>query len=631
MILQLAARLKELSVLDLHFTLTRGSSTTRLDCEREKARAQAKLLQMQMHFKRLLQETTELRQQETELLQRIAEQKSIQEEQKKREMELILEKAKEVAPMNVPVVETQSPNPSSATATSTSTSPETKPSPPQLDSLSIPSISSPIESKPSPPVLKSAPPPPQFESILVAPPSPSMQPKPPPSAAPEVDLSPPELPPPVPSAPSTPTPKKTEQKSTPPSTKTAPAPASTPSQSFFSSWFSPTPQIPEFIVSRSSLDFGLNGRPCPILHPQTQTITISNQIKQKISYDISVINPQIENHKIEIFPSKGVLNKLESLEIKITLAVRYSFKELLKNQIQVTTKCGHLQKSALLDIEMHVSNSDIVSLEEVRQILKSQPDAKKIKSRFYIYLVKWAGSDVAIKHLVGIPSDEMRSEVTTYKNLRHPSIVYFMGHTPIDEIGPDGVYLIMESMFTTLSDAIHKYKLPMNIKFKVAIDIAKVMHFLHSKFVIHRDLKPQNLLMDSQLQHVKLADFGEAKETYDVAVTVTGTRTYMAPELLEKEMFTKQKASQVYDNKIDVYSFGIILNEMIMEMKPYAGSALNEKAVVNGERPYYDRETYERLNCIALLDLVHKCWHKDPTVRPTFEEITSQIADISAL
>jgi len=53
----------------------------------------------------------------------------------------------------------------------------------------------------------------------------------------------------------------------------------------------------------------------------------------------------------------------------------------------------------------------------------------------------------------------------------------------------------MEAMSMTLSDAIHKQKLPLNTKFNIAIDIAKVMHFLHSQNVLHRDLKPQNLLV----------------------------------------------------------------------------------------------------------------------------------------
>jgi len=79
--------------------------------------------------------------------------------------------------------------------------------------------------------------------------------------------------------------------------------------------------------------------------------------------------------------------------------------------------CGTLQKEALLSIELLVSQvSEVKSIEEIRQLLSSQPNAKKISSQFTIYLVKMGFQNVAIKHLVGkIEADAIRSEVETYK------------------------------------------------------------------------------------------------------------------------------------------------------------------------------------------------------------------------
>jgi len=62
-------------------------------------------------------------------------------------------------------------------------------------------------------------------------------------------------------------------------------------------------------VSHSTLDFGLNGRLCPVLDPQTQTITITNRTDRKIPYEISVVGKDTDTHEIEIYPNSGDIDK----------------------------------------------------------------------------------------------------------------------------------------------------------------------------------------------------------------------------------------------------------------------------------------------------------------------------------
>lgn len=103
--------------------------------------------------------------------------------------------------------------------------------------------------------------------------------------------------------------------------------------------------------------------------------------------------------------------------------------------------------------------------------------------------------------------------------------------------------------------------LPLQKLIAIALDIARGMEYIHSQGVIHRDLKPENVLIDQDF-HLKVADFGIAcEETYcDSLADDPGTYRWMAPEMI------KHKS---YGRKVDVYSFGLILWEMVAGTIPY--------------------------------------------------------------
>jgi serine/threonine protein kinase len=89
--------------------------------------------------------------------------------------------------------------------------------------------------------------------------------------------------------------------------------------------------------------------------------------------------------------------------------------------------------------------------------------------------------------------------------------------------------------------------------------VTSAFEYLHSKNVIYRDLKPENLLLSSS-GHLKITDFGFAKYVPDVTWTLCGTPDYLAPEIIQ---------SKGYGKAVDWYSLGVLIFEMLAGYPPF--------------------------------------------------------------
>jgi len=156
------------------------------------------------------------------------------------------------------------------------------------------------------------------------------------------------------------------------------------------------------------------------------------------------------------------------------------------------------------------------------------------------------------------------------------------------------------------------------------------------KTLLHRDLKPSNLLVSSLWEraevNILISDFGlsrhvTAKEkSYSMGV---GTCIYMAPEII---------SSSKYSKKVDVYSFGVILWEMIVRLEPFEEIEtpfMVEKAVVGGKRPKIPSNIPSRIK-----EVITTCWSQDASLRPEFanlwdifqiQEVKQQCLSITAI
>ncbi|CAD8147805.1 unnamed protein product [Paramecium octaurelia] len=236
-----------------------------------------------------------------------------------------------------------------------------------------------------------------------------------------------------------------------------------------------------------------------------------------------------------------------------------------------------------------------------------------------VFKGNWLGQDVAIKSYCQ-KQDQSKNkqtmadflkEVQVISELRHPNIVLYMGVC----IKRHNFYLITEYMENgSLYDHIHKKK-SKNLNFVHIIeDIALGMYNLHGRGIMHCDLKSSNVLIDSDW-NVKLCDFGLSRIKTKKTKSTIGTSYQMAPEIMRGEPYTE---------KSDVFSFGMILWEIMTGKIPYQNLSITQiiETVGWGHNLV---EIPQQSNPPILAILAKDCLQKEPSQRPNFARIVERI------
>jgi hypothetical protein len=235
---------------------------------------------------------------------------------------------------------------------------------------------------------------------------------------------------------------------------------------------------------------------------------------------------------------------------------------------------------------------------------------------------QWRGTVVAIKELwVQEPEyvESLRTEVAVLLALRHPNVLLLMGACTV----PPRLAMVTEfvaggNLRHLLNDDARQPSWAQRVSF--CADTARAMAYIHSKGLMHRDMKTYNLLVAEGPSGytIKVCDFGLARivpKKCDPKMTVKGTDYYMAPEVA---------AGKGYNNAADVFSFGLVMWEIISRELPddladeiKAGDpALRKKSVPAG--------------CpVGLKDLACRCLDPDPSKRPDFAGIVALLEPIA--
>jgi serine/threonine-protein kinase len=222
------------------------------------------------------------------------------------------------------------------------------------------------------------------------------------------------------------------------------------------------------------------------------------------------------------------------------------------------------------------------------------------------------GRTVALKILTEAGCADAEAKARFLAEARMAGNVYHDNIIAVYDFGEEQgrPFIVMEFLRgESLKEAIRNGRPPdLRGKLSVALQIARALGYVHSKKIIHRDIKPENIHLDSAGK-VKLMDFGIAKSEglqLTRAGFTLGTPYYMAPEQVLGQQVTSQ---------VDVYSFGVLMFELLTGVKPITGDTVER---------IFNQILYEPLDLEPLrrtgappriFELVARCTLKDPAQR----------------
>merc|ERR1712137_198201 len=232
-----------------------------------------------------------------------------------------------------------------------------------------------------------------------------------------------------------------------------------------------------------------------------------------------------------------------------------------------------------------------------------------------LYRAQYFGTDVAVKRLLDLENKAMHKyierEMCLLKTMRHPSIVQYMGMSKTE----DNIFIVTEyvnggDLYDKLRDS--SVNISWKIRVRLAVETCQAVAYLHSRQVVHRDLKSQNLLVDDTWK-VKICDFGFARAADPKEyMTLCGTDEWMAPEIMLGEK---------YDERADIFSLGMIFCELLRRDDP--------PPRVVGAAESYDVEKFKKTlpeDCPPeLVQLALDCTKIYPDDRPDIKEILNRL------
>ena len=213
-------------------------------------------------------------------------------------------------------------------------------------------------------------------------------------------------------------------------------------------------------------------------------------------------------------------------------------------------------------------------------------------------------------------TQQFERETSELSRLDHPNIVKLLDHG-----NHDGTFYVATEFIegNNLGDIIKESPLAEESAISLGLQVAEVLKYMNEFGVIHRDIKPDNILI-SNLGEVKVVDFGLAREEHQQTVSIkgemSGTPQYLAPEYIDGKKLT---------NKADIYSLGITLFYMTSGVLPF--QARTAMALLNkqlNEPPPVLSDTTSGIST-QFSDLIDKMLIKDPLERISLEDLITTL------
>ncbi|EIN06589.1 kinase-like protein [Punctularia strigosozonata HHB-11173 SS5] len=183
--------------------------------------------------------------------------------------------------------------------------------------------------------------------------------------------------------------------------------------------------------------------------------------------------------------------------------------------------------------------------------------------------------------------EHTNNELHMLETVQHPFIINLWGSFQ----DSSNLYMVMDfvpggELFTLLR---RSNRFPDPVAKFYAAEVALALNHLHSLDIIYRDLKPENILLSAD-GHIKIADFGFAKECQINTYTLCGTPDYLAPEIVSKKRYNKS---------VDWYALGILIYEMLYGLPPF-----HEQPTMESGTPGHEGEKNQKPHIVRLYDRI---------------------------
>eukprot|EP01105_Mastigella_eilhardi_P025407 TRINITY_DN6906_c0_g1_i2.p1 TRINITY_DN6906_c0_g1~~TRINITY_DN6906_c0_g1_i2.p1 ORF type:complete len:907 (-),score=175.93 TRINITY_DN6906_c0_g1_i2:1480-4167(-) len=351
---------------------------------------------------------------------------------------------------------------------------------------------------------------------------------------------------------------------------------------------------------------------CPVGVTLEETVTLSNASRSRLRYTFYL--PQdAAVFACTVIPGRGTLPPRGSAVVTIHFMLHYT--TAVRRHVKVVFTDSHNVEHArvflLIDLEGAVSDSI-----DPEDIVLETGDPLGSGGFGSVYKGLYKSQLVAVKipkrqhHLLAHEYDTFNKEIDLLKRLRNRYIVEFIGASVV----PQKLCICTEYIeHGSLAAFIHCGAIiPFELQVKFASDTAQALSFLHDNNVIYRDMKSSNILVLTTVVtakvNCKLTDFGTAKNVKNIQqkfphTGCIGTPSYMAPEML---------SNSPYNHKVDVFSFAVVLWEMLARAIPWAEEKPWDipKKVISGARLPIPEDTYT-----GYRSLINCCWDEIPDVR----------------
>ena len=306
---------------------------------------------------------------------------------------------------------------------------------------------------------------------------------------------------------------------------------------------------------------------------------------------------------------------------------------------KLTHKCGGKHNVKLVEIvpDLLLQDLDPAFLLDPKEVIYKQEKESLLGTGAFgeVYRGKYKGRAVAIKLYTAKENikveesfKELRAESKVLEQLHHPSLVCMVGVT----IHPMMSLVLEEAPEGSLQAPLLREQQPFSriVMHRIAIQVASALHFLHSINIIFRDLKADSVLLWSlspdHLINCKVTDFNIAAHADPGGARgLHGTKGFVAPEVAR---VNHAKESSVYDHQADIFSFGMLLYQLLARRHPFHNVQpfKIEAAIEEGQRPQLGDVTIADTGLYYMSRVMKLCWEGSPKDRPTSQQIVEWLS-----